>query len=72
MWPFGHVCAECCGRGLTSGIAKRSNRTRAGMGPASDSEANRTMDCTLKFTMAVSAARPGGVIARSAREENAL
>jgi hypothetical protein len=57
---------------LTSGIAKRSNLARAGMGPASDSEANRPMNCTLSFITAVPAARPGGVIAASAREENAL
>jgi hypothetical protein len=30
------------------------------------------MDCTLKFITAVPAARRGGVIAASAREENAL
>lgn len=72
MWPFGHVGAECCGRGLTSGIAERSNRTRRhGAGPAI-LKRTETMDCTLKFITAVSAARPGGVIAHSAREENAL
>jgi hypothetical protein len=57
---------------LTSGIGERSNLARAGMGPASDSEANRPMNCTLNFITAVPAAPLGGVIARSAREENAL
>jgi hypothetical protein len=32
---------------------------------------NRNMDCTLKFTPADPAARSGGVVAASVREENA-